>query len=63
MACQYLVHAYIVKQYLIGSDQYLNNSYRFAILETGLAWIQNGIEIQNLLNSAEILGPNKKAAT
>ena len=52
----------LLKQYLSRPDQYLSNSYRLGILRQASAWIGNGIEIHNPLNSAEILHPNKKAA-
>ena len=60
-ACQYLVNASTVKEFLIGPDQYLSNSYKLAGPKKGFFWIGNCIKIQNPLNSTEYLGPNKKA--
>ena len=39
-----------LKQYLTGLDQYLNNSYRLAILRQATALIETGIEIHKLKN-------------
>ena len=58
----YLVNAYIVKAIFNWSWPIFEREVQACISKTGLASIGNRIEIQNPLNSAEILSPNKKAA-
>ena len=49
-----------LNQFLTDLDQCLTNCY--TLKPEAIAWIGTGMEIDNPLNSAEILSPKKKAA-